>query len=184
MSRLGDGPIEQKHRELMNALAEGVDEALNGNARGKDRKVGFVLLVFPFDGHERQAPIKGKAQTYRSLWRIITHPAFRLGFLDAQAGKPPNHDEIARRILDETPPRALERLGWHEDRLFESDAIEKAQYRYEEGRLCVADLGLRCRAWGHPDYPPASIRDYIAKRAAGEAPALDSAAPLSREAAE
>lgn len=50
--RLGDAPIEPKFIEMMNALARGIDEILNGHARGADRKNGFVLLVFPFEGHE------------------------------------------------------------------------------------------------------------------------------------
>jgi len=29
-----------------------LDEAFNPGELGKDRKVGIVLLVFPFDGHE------------------------------------------------------------------------------------------------------------------------------------
>ena len=56
--RLGDQPIEPKYHELMNQLARGIDEILNGNAKGKDRPNGFVLLVFPFeDGH---APKDGR----------------------------------------------------------------------------------------------------------------------------
>jgi hypothetical protein len=51
MSRLGDAPIEAKYREQMNAVAKALDQTFNGDARGKNRKVGFVLLVFPFDGH-------------------------------------------------------------------------------------------------------------------------------------
>jgi hypothetical protein len=46
--RLGDAPIEAEYREKMNAVAQGLDEVFNGEARGKDRKVGFVLLVFPY----------------------------------------------------------------------------------------------------------------------------------------
>jgi len=33
--------------DMMGALASGLDEALNGDAKGADRKTGFVLLVFP-----------------------------------------------------------------------------------------------------------------------------------------
>lgn len=46
--RLGDAPIEAKHRAMMNGVAEALDQSFNGDARGADRKVGFVLLVFPF----------------------------------------------------------------------------------------------------------------------------------------
>jgi hypothetical protein len=48
MSTLGDGPIEQRYRAMMNALAEGLDDALNPGLSGKERKVGFVLLVFDY----------------------------------------------------------------------------------------------------------------------------------------
>lgn len=50
--RLGDAPIEEEHRHLMNTLAHMLDHAFNGDAKGDDRQTGFVLLVFPFDGHE------------------------------------------------------------------------------------------------------------------------------------
>lgn len=46
--QLGDGPIEQAYREKMNSLAGFLDRQFNGDTRGKDREVGFVLLVFPF----------------------------------------------------------------------------------------------------------------------------------------
>ena len=42
-------PIVEKHRVQMNALAGTIDELFNGKARGKDRKVGFALLVFDFN---------------------------------------------------------------------------------------------------------------------------------------
>jgi hypothetical protein len=46
--RLGDAPIEEQYRDTMNAVAGAIDEAFNGVAKGNERKVGFVLLVFPF----------------------------------------------------------------------------------------------------------------------------------------
>ena len=46
--RLGDGPVEQRFREQMLAIASVLDETFNGKARGPDKNVGFVLLVFPF----------------------------------------------------------------------------------------------------------------------------------------
>jgi hypothetical protein len=52
---LGDGPIEPEYIEMMNAMAGALDEMFNGKAKGKDRKTGFVLLVFPFADHEGRA---------------------------------------------------------------------------------------------------------------------------------
>jgi hypothetical protein len=46
--RLGDAPIEPEYREKMVGVAQALDEAFNGEAKGDARKVGFVLLVFPF----------------------------------------------------------------------------------------------------------------------------------------
>jgi hypothetical protein len=50
--RLGDAPIEDKYREQMQAIAAALDELLNGEAKGADRKVGFVLLLFEFGEKE------------------------------------------------------------------------------------------------------------------------------------
>ncbi|HEX3525130.1 MAG TPA: hypothetical protein VHT52_23955 [Stellaceae bacterium] len=46
--QLGDAPIEAEYREQMEQVARGLDKIFNGDKRGHDRKVGFVLLVFPF----------------------------------------------------------------------------------------------------------------------------------------
>lgn len=46
--RLGDAPITEEYREKMNHLAGVLDEFFNGEKRGHDRGVGFILMVFPF----------------------------------------------------------------------------------------------------------------------------------------
>lgn len=115
-----------------------------------------------------QAPTTGRpASTVGQLRQIVTHPAFRLGFLDAQNGRPIRHDDILERIERETPSRALERLGWFGGAgIFDRPRIcEIAQYRYEEGRLAVRTFGIKCKAWGHPDYPPAQVERMIHKLA-------------------
>lgn len=43
---IGDQPIEPAFRELMNGTARILDETFNGEAKGNDRTVGFVLLLF------------------------------------------------------------------------------------------------------------------------------------------
>jgi hypothetical protein len=45
---LGDLPIEPQYRERMNQLAYLLDEYFNGPDKGKDRQVGFCLMVFNF----------------------------------------------------------------------------------------------------------------------------------------
>jgi len=46
--QLGDALIEYSFRAQMRAVAQGLDDVFNGSAKGQSRKVGFVLLVFPF----------------------------------------------------------------------------------------------------------------------------------------
>lgn len=49
---LGDAPVEEEYRATMESVVRGLDQIFNGQARGHDRKVGFVLLVFPFGEKE------------------------------------------------------------------------------------------------------------------------------------
>jgi hypothetical protein len=53
--RLGDAPIEPKYRESMQAVALGLDQVFNGDTKGAQRKVGFVLLVFEYGEAEGRA---------------------------------------------------------------------------------------------------------------------------------
>lgn len=50
--RLGDAPIEDRYRKAMQDVARAIDLAFNGGAKKRDRKTGFILLVFPFGDHE------------------------------------------------------------------------------------------------------------------------------------
>jgi len=51
--RLGDAPIEPRYRDLMNALAHGIDEILNGEGTPRSQRTnGFLLMVFPFEGFD------------------------------------------------------------------------------------------------------------------------------------
>jgi len=45
---LGDAPIESAYYDQMNALAGFLDEQFDGDAKGKDKKVGFVLMLFEY----------------------------------------------------------------------------------------------------------------------------------------
>jgi hypothetical protein len=46
--QLGDAPIQPEFYEKMNAIAKALDQVLNGEVKGKDRKNGFVLMLYPF----------------------------------------------------------------------------------------------------------------------------------------
>jgi hypothetical protein len=44
----GDAPIEPAYIEMMKGVARAIDEVFNDGVKGPARKVGFILLVFPF----------------------------------------------------------------------------------------------------------------------------------------
>ncbi len=46
--KLGDAPIQPEFHDMMNHLARELDKFFNGDAKGTDRKNGFVLMVYPF----------------------------------------------------------------------------------------------------------------------------------------
>ena len=48
----GDAPIEPQYEASMRAVARTLDEFFNRGVKGKDRKTGFIVLVFPFGEHE------------------------------------------------------------------------------------------------------------------------------------
>ena len=118
-------------------------------------------------------PLDGEVESFGEAMAIVCHPAFRLGFLDAQQGRPIDHFSILDRIYRETPQGALERLGWAETDWLVTDrviAAAVAECRYEEGRLLHLEAGARCKAWGHPDYPPRAVMDYLIERFAPRRP--------------
>jgi hypothetical protein len=60
---LGDAPIEEKYREDMGKVARLVDEIFNGpRNRAKPREIGFILMVFPFEGHEGRCNYMSNAE--------------------------------------------------------------------------------------------------------------------------
>jgi hypothetical protein len=49
---LGDAPIEDRHRLMLNTLAMSLDLLFNDGKKGDKRDTGFVLMVFPFGDHD------------------------------------------------------------------------------------------------------------------------------------
>ena len=52
MAALGDAPIQEDYRVKMNAVMKTIDEFMNGDAKGNDREVGIVVLMFPFGSQD------------------------------------------------------------------------------------------------------------------------------------
>ncbi len=95
---------------------------------------------------------------------IVSHPAFRIGFLDAQAGRRLDHDNIMQRIVAETKDAVLKAIGWRTELMCDANAFRIAQYRYEKGQILQYQYKFTCRGWSHPDYPPKCVMEYLYKR--------------------
>jgi TolB-like protein len=59
--QLGDAPIDPELHKLMNALAHGIDELLNGKPP-TTKTNGFILMIFPFEDHEGRCNYISNAQ--------------------------------------------------------------------------------------------------------------------------
>jgi hypothetical protein len=62
IKRIGDAPIQDEYRETMKMIAKFVDEMFNGDAKPGERKVAFILMVFPFDDHEGRCNYMSNAE--------------------------------------------------------------------------------------------------------------------------
>jgi hypothetical protein len=60
-NQLGDAPVEDEYRTIMRAVGVALDNFLNGSDKEQPRKVGFVLLVFPFGEEGRCSYISNGA---------------------------------------------------------------------------------------------------------------------------
>ncbi len=54
-NKLGDAPIEDKHKLIMQKIAQVLDNILNPGLKGPDRMTGFVLLIFPYGNEDGRA---------------------------------------------------------------------------------------------------------------------------------
>jgi len=59
--QLGDAPIDPELHKLMNALAHGIHELLNGKPPTTNTN-GFILMIFPFEDHEGRCNYISNAQ--------------------------------------------------------------------------------------------------------------------------
>ena len=74
---LGSGPIQDEYRVQMNAIARALDETFNGDARGSDRKTGFVLLVFPYGDVDGRCNYISNGADRRDIIKLLREQANR-----------------------------------------------------------------------------------------------------------
>jgi hypothetical protein len=75
--QLGNAPIEEEYRQQMNAIAQVLDETFNGDARGNDRKTGFVLLVFPYGDQSGRCNYISNGADRRDIIKLLREQANR-----------------------------------------------------------------------------------------------------------
>lgn len=93
---LGSGPIEDQYRVKMNVVARVLDKVFNGEAKGADRHVGFVLLVFPFgEGEGRCNYISNRADRH-DIIKLLREQANRFDTYGSSMRKDENGNARAK----------------------------------------------------------------------------------------
>lgn len=69
--QLGDAPVEPEYYNKMVAITQALDELFNGEARGDDRAVGFVLMVFPFGETDGRCNFMSNGADRRDLINLM-----------------------------------------------------------------------------------------------------------------
>lgn len=90
-------PIEEKHRALMNGLAEGLDDILNGPKCPKDQKeTGFFLFVFDFN----KGPQEGRMNYISNADRVDVLAALKsmVAQTEAMLAKKQAEKEAAEKL--------------------------------------------------------------------------------------
>ena len=80
--RLGDAPIEAQVADKMNTVAGALDEYFNGEAKGGDRKTGFVLMVFPYGDSTGSCNYISNGADRRAMVKMLREQANRFEELD------------------------------------------------------------------------------------------------------
>ena len=84
---LGDGPIQAEFQQKMVDLARFLDQEFNGPVRGPARKTGFVLLVFPFHGHEGRTNYISNGADRKDIITLFTEQIARFKGSPDQTGR-------------------------------------------------------------------------------------------------
>jgi hypothetical protein len=74
---LGDEPIDANVRDDMQGLAMALDAVFNGEKQGRDRTVGFVLMVFPYNGHEGRCNYISNGADRKDIAALMTEQIVR-----------------------------------------------------------------------------------------------------------
>lgn len=82
-------PIELRHREVLNDLAVALDARLNGlpGLPVSPSKVGFCLLVFPFNGADGRLNYISNAEREDMLTALREFIAYHEGRFTGQTGR-------------------------------------------------------------------------------------------------
>jgi hypothetical protein len=87
-------PIEEKYREQMNAIARALDHAINSDIPTEAKRIGFVLLVFPFNDHTGRVNYISNGANRRDIIKMFQELILRFEHGDADAdGNPPGVPE-------------------------------------------------------------------------------------------
>jgi hypothetical protein len=83
----GDAPIEPAYIEMMKGVARALDETFNEGVKGDARKVGFILLVFPFGENEGRCNYVSNGADRRDVVTMLKEQVKRFEGQAEQSGR-------------------------------------------------------------------------------------------------
>lgn len=85
--QLGDGPVEKEYYDKMVLVSQAIDALFNGEDKGQARKVGFVLMVFPFEDVEGRCNYMSNGGNRKDIATLMKELATRFSSPPETSGK-------------------------------------------------------------------------------------------------
>jgi hypothetical protein len=74
---LGSAPIQTEFAETMQAAAAALDEVFNPGLHGRDRTIGFVLMVYPFGSKDGRCNYISNGAAREDMVKMLREQANR-----------------------------------------------------------------------------------------------------------
>ena len=85
--RLGDAPVVEEYHARMTAVMQSLDEFMNGDSKGSNRKVGIVVMMFPYGEVTGRCNYMSNGADRKDMVRLMKEMIKKFERQPEQAGK-------------------------------------------------------------------------------------------------
>ncbi len=105
---LGDAAIKEEYVSQMNAVAKNLDAVFNGSLKGPARRVGFVLLVFPYGAEDGRCNYISNGADRKDIAKMFHEQAARFESEPGSRQKEARADRISKPKRRNNDERRIE----------------------------------------------------------------------------